>query len=470
MAADSSAKRRIYLNGFDMFTVGHLSFGQWKNPADRSATKRRDLSYWTNLAKILEKGDFNALFLADTYGLYDTYKGTAEPAIRNGAQYPMGDPAIPISAMASVTKNLGFAITTSTSYEAPYVVAKRFSTLDHLTGGRFGWNIVTSWKESAAKAVGLPLVDHDKRYEIADEYLTALYKLWEGSWADDALQENAETGVYADPSRIKYIHHHGEHFKFDGPHILDPSPQRTPFLFQAGTSPAGVAFGAKHAEGIFVSAPSPHILAPRIKAIREEAARVGRDPRSVKVFAILTPIVGRTDEEAQEKYREALANASEEAGLAFFSGGSGIDLSKFDLDTPITPSDVHVDARVHSTINTLSYQSSDVPQWTPRNIGKRISIGGAGPVPVGSASTVADFLEEWVRVADLDGFNIGYVQTPGTFEDVVELLVPELRRRGVYAPENESGTMRERVYGPGQKRLRDDHVGRNYGYEVYDGQ
>jgi alkanesulfonate monooxygenase SsuD/methylene tetrahydromethanopterin reductase-like flavin-dependent oxidoreductase (luciferase family) len=231
-----------------------------------------------------------------------------------------------------------------------------------------------------------------------------------------------------------------------------------------------VAFGAKHAEGIFVSAPSPHILAPRIKAIREEAARVGRDPRSVKVLAILTPIVGRTDEEAQEKYREALANASEEAGLAFFSGGSGIDLSKFDLDTPITPLDVHVDARVHSTINTLSYQGSDVPPWTPRNIGKRISIGGAGPVPVGSASTVADFLEEWVRVADLDGFNIGYVQTPGTFEDVVEFLVPELRRRGVYAPENESGTMRERVYGPGQKRLRDDHVGRNYAYEVYNGQ
>ncbi|KAJ5362147.1 hypothetical protein N7541_002991 [Penicillium brevicompactum] len=471
MAAESSTpKRRIYLNGFDMFTVGHLSFGQWKNPADRSATKRRDLSYWTNLAKILEKGDFNALFLADTYGLYDTYKGTAEPAIRNGAQYPMGDPAIPISAMASVTKNLGFAITTSTSYEAPYVVAKRFSTLDHLTGGRFGWNIVTSWKESAAKAVGLPLVDHDKRYEIADEYLTSLYKLWEGSWADDALQENAETGVYADPSRINYIHHHGEHFQFDGPHILDPSPQRTPFLFQAGTSPAGVAFGAKHAEGIFVSAPSPHILAPRVEAIRAEAAKNGRDPRSVKVFAILTPIVGRTDEEAHAKYREALSYASEEAGLAFFSGGSGIDLSKFDLDTPITASDVHVDARVHSTINTLSYQSPDVPAWTPRNIGKHISIGGAGPVPVGSASRVADFLEEWVRVADLDGFNIGYVQTPGTFEDVVELLIPELRRRGVYAPEKESGTMRERVYGAGQTRLRDDHFGKRFGYEVYDGQ
>lgn len=283
------------------------------------------------------------------------------------------------------------------------------------------------------------------------------------------MKEDAATGVYTDPSRLNTIHHHGEHFNFDGVHILDPSPQRTPFLFQAGTSPAGVAFGAKHAEGIFVSAPSPHILAPRVKVIREEAAKSGRDPRSVKIFAILTPIVGRTDEEAQEKYQDALKYASEEAGLAFFSGGSGIDLSKFDLDKPITPDDIHVDARVHSTIQTLTYQSPDVPQWTPRNIGKHISIGGAGPVPVGSGSTVADFLEEWVRVADLDGFNIGYVRTPGTFEDVVEYLIPELRKRGIYAPKGESGTMRERVYGPGQKRLRDDHTGSQYRYDVYDG-
>lgn len=139
--------------------------------------------------------------------------------------------------MASVTKSLGFAITTSTSYESPYLVAKRFSTLDHLTKGRFGWNIVTSWNESATKAVGLKYVEHDKRYEIADEFLRSLYKLWEGSWADDALREDAKNEIYADYNRIRTIHHHGEHFNFDAPHILDPSPQRTPFLFQAGTSP-----------------------------------------------------------------------------------------------------------------------------------------------------------------------------------------------------------------------------------------
>ncbi|KAL4865331.1 hypothetical protein BDV12DRAFT_200273 [Aspergillus spectabilis] len=465
--SDAPAKKRIFLNGFDMFTVGHLSFGQWKHPNDKAATKRRDLSYWTNLAKILEKGDFNALFLADSYGLYDTYEGKGDTAIREATQFPMGDPSIPVTAMASVTKNLGFAITTSTSYEAPYVVAKRFSTLDHLTGGRFGWNIVTSWKASASKAVGLPLVEHDKRYEIADEYLRVLYKLWEGSWSNSALQENPVTGIYTDPSQLKFVHHHGEKFHVDGPHILDPSPQRTTFLFQAGTSPAGIAFGARHAEGIFVSAPSPHILAPRIKVIREEAKKAGRDSQSIKVFAIFTPIVGRTEEEARAKYQKALELASPEGGLAFYSSNIGVDLSKFDLDQEIKPSDIHVDARVHSSINTLSYHGADVPKWTPRNIGKVISIGGNGPVAVGSPEKVADIMEEWIRVADLDGFNIGYVWTPGTFEDVVELLVPELRRRGVYAPKGESGTMRERVYGAGQSRVRDDHAAAKYRYEVY---
>jgi hypothetical protein len=151
--ASHKPKRRIFFNAFDMFTVGHMSFGQWRNPKDKSATKRRDLSYWTNLARILERGDFNAIFLADTFGWNDVYTGSAEPCVRTGAQFPMGDPAVPVSAMATVTKNLGFAITTSTTFEHPAVLAKRFSTLDHLTGGRFGWNIVTSWRASAFKSV-----------------------------------------------------------------------------------------------------------------------------------------------------------------------------------------------------------------------------------------------------------------------------------------------------------------------------
>lgn len=226
-------------------------------------------------------------------------------------------------------------------------------------------------------------------------------------------------------------------------------------------------FAAKHAEAVFVSAPSPHILAPRIANIRAEAAKAGRDPRSIKVFSTLTPVIGATEEEAQAKYQRALAFANEEAGLAFYSSGAGIDLSKHDLDTEINPDDVTVDARVHSLVSSLKYRGNDIPSWTPRNIGKAVSIGANGPVPVGTPEKVADFIEEWVRVADLDGFNVGYVTSPGSFEDLVDLLIPELRRRGRYPLQSEPGTLRERVFGSGQSRLRDDHSGSKWKYDRY---
>ena len=230
---------------------------------------------------------------------------------------------------------------------------------------------------------------------------------------------------------------------------------------------AGMAFGATHAEGIFVTGLSPNILAPRVSAIRAKAAEVGRDPQSVKIFATITPIIGRTHEEAESKYEEALKFASAEGGLVFWSGNAGIDLDKFDFDKEITEEDAKSDFRVQSLVSNLSYRGDDVPLWTPRNIGKAVSLGGTGPVVVGTATEVADQFERWMQVADIDGFNVGYVTTPGTFEDVVELLVPELRRRGIYAPKGESGTMRERIYGLGQSMLKDDHPGSQYKYEVY---
>ncbi|GKT91530.1 xenobiotic compound family [Colletotrichum tofieldiae] len=395
-------KKQILLNAFDMFTVGHLSFGQWRNPKDRAKDKRRDLTYWTDLAKLLDKGVL--------------YKGSAEPSVRTGAQWPMADPVIPVSAMAAVTKNLGFAITTSTSYEQAYVVAKRFSTLDHLTKGRFGWNIVTSWKESASKAmnhkVGLPLVEHDTRYANADEYLRVLYN-------------------------------------------------------------AGIKFGSTHAEGIFVAGLSPHVVAPRVKAIREGAIAAGRDPYSVKVFAMITPIIGKDEEDAKNKYEEALKYVLIEGGLAQFSASTGIDVSQFDLDHELTEKDVASNLqRIHSSLYNLRYRGEDVPKLTPRNLGTVTAIGGNGAMPVGTASQVADVFQEWVDIADVDGFNIGYVVTPGSFEDAVEYLVPELRSRGLLPePIPEHGpapTFREQIYGLGQKGLRSDHPGHKYKYDLYE--
>ncbi|KAI0900875.1 nitrilotriacetate monooxygenase component A [Annulohypoxylon nitens] len=466
----SSEKKQIFLNAFDMSTIGHLSPGQWKNPVDKSATKR-NLEYWIELAKLLDRGGFNALFLADTYGGYDTYEGSLDNCIRRAAQWPVTDPTIPITAMAAVTKNLSFAITASTSFEPPFLLAKRFSTLDHFTGGRFGWNIVTSWKKAAFKAIGLDNpIEHDERYRQADEYLKVLYKLWEGSWADDAVFPDPENDSYADPDKIRTIHHKGKYFSLDSRHIVDPSPQRTPFLFQAGTSAAGSEFAATHAEAIFVSSHSPAILRPKIAKIRELAAAKGRDPRSLKFFATYTPIIGRTDEEARAKYEELQKYTSVIGGLVLVSGWTGIDLSKIPLDQEVTAADSLEANKVRSILDAFTTTSEDIPKWTPRVIAQKASIGGLGHIAIGSPQTVADDMERWIREGDLDGFNIGYVTTPGTFEEVVELLIPELRRRGLYPDppqEGEKLTARERIYGKGQSGLRDDHIGSTYKYDRY---
>ncbi|KAM5356727.1 hypothetical protein ACJ41O_003373 [Fusarium nematophilum] len=461
-------KRSILLNAFDFFGPGMLSPGQWKNPADRGLEKF-DISFWIVYAKLLEKGGFFALFLADTLGGYDVYGGSIDETIRRATQYPALDPSIPIAAMAVVTKRLAFAITSSTSHEPPFLLVRRFSTLDHITKGRFGWNIVTGWKKSAFQAVGLDdAIDHDLRYERSDEYLRVLYKLWEGSWADDAVIQDGPRDIYADPDRVRTIRHEGSFYKVTSKHIVPPSPQRTPFLFQAGTSGAGIDFASTHAEAAFVGGTTPSQTAPKVEKLRAALAEKGRSPSSLKVFISFCPVLGRTDEEAHEKLEEYKKFASVIGGLVQVSGVTGIDLSKIPLDRELSAADAgetvirsHLDSFVTSTGGE---------NWTPRRVAEFASIGGLAPFAVGSAETVADEMERWIRDADVDGFNLVAVVTPGSFEDVVELLVPELRSRGLYPePSEDDLTARERVYGKGQKSLLDDHLGSRYKYAVYQG-
>lgn len=223
--------------------------------------------------------------------------------------------------------------------------------------------------------------------------LTRPLRLWEGSWADDAISPDPENDSYADPDKIRTIKHEGKYFTLNTRHIVDPSPQRTPFLFQAGTSTAGSEFAAAHAEGIFVTSHSPSVLRPKVQKIRELAAAQGRDPQSVKFFATYTPIVGRTDEEAQAKYEELLKYASVIGGLVLVSGWTGIDLSKVPLDKELTADDSLEPNKVRSVLETFTTRSEDVPRWTARTVGKKASIGGLGHLAVGSPQTVADDME-----------------------------------------------------------------------------
>src|SRR6266481_1652240 len=194
--------KQIRLNAFDMNCVGHQSPGLWTHPRDR-ADRYNTLDYWVELAKLLERGKFDALFLADVLGVYDVYCGSPDAAIANAVQVPVNDPLLLIPAMAYVTRNLGFGVTCAVSYEHPYTLARRFSTLDHLTGGRIGWNIVTGYLNSAAKGIGLARQpEHDTRYEIAEEYMQIVYKLWEGSWEDGAVLRDRTQRVFARPEKV----------------------------------------------------------------------------------------------------------------------------------------------------------------------------------------------------------------------------------------------------------------------------
>ena len=434
----------IRLNAFTMNCVGHMSPGLWTHPRDRT-TEYTALRYWTDLARVLEDGLFDGVFLADVLGIYDVYSGSADAALRRGAQAPVNDPALVIPAMAAVTQHLGFGVTVNLSYEAPFTFARRMSTLDHLTDGRVGWNIVTGYLDSAARAAGLAAQSpHDDRYDVADDYMEAVYKLWEGSWADDAVVRDRATGVFARPDRVRAVRHTGPHVRLEAIHLAEPSPQRTPVLYQAGSSARGRAFAARHAECVFLSGPSAQVLGPRVAAIRALAAAEGR---RIVVFTMMTVILGEEDESARAKHAEYSRHISHEGALALMSGWIGVDLSGYALDEPIRY--VENDAGQSAMENIT--RADPARRWTVRDVAEHVGIGGIGPVLVGSPSRVADGLEAWMAATGADGFNLCSVVAHETFADVGRLLVPELQRRGRYKRSYAVGTLREKLLGGGSR-------------------
>lgn len=450
--------RVIRFNAFDMNCVAHQSPGLWRHPDDQS-WRYKDLEYWTDLARLLERGRFDGLFLADVLGTYDVYGGSDEAAIRHAAQTPVNDPMLLVSAMAAVTEDLGFGITTGTGFEHPYPFARRMSTLDHLTDGRVGWNVVTGYLPAAARNMGDDdQLAHDARYDRADEYLEVLYKLWEGSWEDDAVVRDRERGVYTDPTKVHHIGHAGKHFRVPGIHVSEPSPQRTPVIYQAGASPRGVRFAAENAEAIFTAAPTKAILAETVSTIRRELELTGRDPYSAKIFNLCTVITDATDDEAHAKHAEYVSYGDPEGALVFMSGWMGIDLSRHDLDEPI--GNVESNA-IQSAVAAFRSADPDGREWTVRDIAAWGAIGGIGPRIVGSGVHVADTLQEWVEETDVDGFNLAYAITPGSFADFIEHVVPVLTDRGAYQSAYTPGTLRHKLAGRGD-RLAADHRGARY--------
>ncbi|WPP68690.1 LLM class flavin-dependent oxidoreductase [Acinetobacter pittii] len=449
--------KKISFNAFEMNCIAHQSPGLWRHPQDRSV-EYKDLEYWTDLAQILERGFFDGIFIADVLGIYDVYHQSAEHALTGAVQVPVNDPLQIVPAMAAVTKHLGFGVTTSISFEHPYPFARRISTLDHLTKGRVGWNIVTSYLESGSKNLGLKTqVNHDNRYDIADEYLEVLYKLWEGSWEKGSVLRDRESGIFADHKKVHPIQHEGKYFTVPGIHICEPSPQRTPVLYQAGASSRGQKFASQNAECVFIAAPSKIATKKVVQGIRQKLAQEGRDPYSVKIYALLSIVTDETDAKAQAKFKEYQNYGSYDGALTLLSGWSGVDFSQYQ------PTD-KVEYIQTNAIQSLldSYVNADPDRvWTIEEIANWNSLGGNGPVLVGSAETVSDALQQWVEDTDIDGFNLAYILAHQTFADVVEFIVPELQKRGVYQTSYTQGTLREKLFGAGPY-LPENHRGAKY--------
>jgi long-chain alkane monooxygenase len=445
--------RPLFFGLYEQACVGNgaSSASLWRHPADERL-QMTGLPYWLNLARIAEEADLDLFFFGDVLGIYDTYQDSAESAVRWGVELPAHDPVIHIPALAAVTEHLAFGATISTTYEHPFAHARRQSTLDHLTGGRLAWNIVTSYLPSAARNFGLPgMIDHDQRYEIAEEFMEVVYGLWEGSWADGSFVGDKESGTFADPTKVRAIDHQGEHFASAGPHVSIPSPQRTPVLIQAGASPRGVAFGAAHAEVIFVGWSSPESVRKGLAEVRRQADEIGRDGSEIRALSGADVIVGRTHEEAQRKLEDYQRWHSLEAQLTAYAGWSGFDLSRYEDDEPLG-------ARTNHTQSAAPGNGAAGRPVTAGDLRRRYArVEGNTHLFIGTPTEVADGLERYAEEVGIDGYLLHQFVSPRALEDFAELVVPELRRRGSFREGPPSGTLRSRIRDDGADRLPAGH-------------
>jgi FMN-dependent oxidoreductase (nitrilotriacetate monooxygenase family) len=445
----------MHLNVLTQCIPSPIFEGMWRHEADRSATGYRTLDYWIDVARRLEDACIDALFFADFQGVYDASDGSTAPALRHGLHVPSIDPLLVISALAAATRTLGFTVTYCVSYAPPFQCARVFSTLDHLTGGRIGWNIVTSDLRLAEKTGLGRYQQHDERYDRADEYMEVVLRLWEESWSDDAVVRDAENDAFTDPGRVRTIEHASRWFRLSTPHQCEPSPQRTPVLHQAGSSPRGMEFAARHAEVVFVTLPGARKGAGHVARLRELAAEHGRDPRSLKILQGMPVLVAATEEEAERKADAFVSLLSRGGLLAKWCGWTGVDLAGHADDTPVAEI-LTQDGR--SVLGFLG-EAAPARNWTLADLRDYVATPHRPHrfdrlMLFGTPAQVADRMEEWLERADIDGFNLFPCPPSAGFDDICDLLVPELQRRGLHRTRYDDAerTLRERYLGAGNAR------------------
>lgn len=432
--------RQLHLGGFQIASHVTHSHAAWRHPGSDLDFTSPD--YYHRIGRILERGTFDFVFFADLLAVPTNYGGSPDDALRRGTQATATlDPSLVASSIAAVTQHLGIAITKSTTYFHPYELARVFSTLDHLSKGRVAWNIVTSLSSAEARNFGLDqAIEHDERYTRAQEFVEVAVALWE-SWDADALVLDRASGQFADPEKINAIHHDGKYFKSQGPLATPASPQGRPVLIQAGSSGRGKDFAAQWADAIFEIDPTKEGRLAYYDDVKSRASDAGRDPEKVKIFPSFIPFVGETESIAREKQAFHNELADPISGLHTLSVHTDHDFSQYDLDAPVEDVQVAGTQGLFDVARRLSERDS----LTLRDIGKLYAQGVLLPQFVGTASDIADQIEDGFRGGEADGYILSAAQSPGTFNDFVDQVVPELRRRGLFRSEYEGRTLRDHL-------------------------
>jgi FMN-dependent oxidoreductase (nitrilotriacetate monooxygenase family) len=425
--------RQLHLNAFVM-GVGHHE-AAWRSPRTTPGNVT-ELAHYAHIAQVAESGKLDSLFLADSLAL-----GKVE---HNAVGFL--EPLTLLSALAAVTSRIGLIATVSTTYNEPFHVARKFASLDHISGGRAGWNLVTSANPAEAANFGSAQhAAHADRYARASEFIDVVNKLWD-SWDPDAVLADKATGNYADRNHIHDADHHGELFSVQGPLNTPRTPQGRPLLVQAGSSDTGKDFAARYAEAVFTAQQTLADGQAFYADLKRRIAAVGRDPEQVKVLPGICPILGSTEAEARALEAELQGLLVPTYGLAQLSAMLQVTLTEADLDRPLPPLPDETDINGGKSRFALVADLAQRESLTVRQVIERLAGGRGHRVVVGTAEQVADSLEEWFREGAADGFNVMPPYLPGGLEDFVSQVVPELQRRGLFRTEYEPGTLRER-YG-----------------------